>query len=205
MTMTNSGMIRGSVAHPVREADDSENWTYPSHHKVVAKQVPDGKEYVAFTDPEGDYEFEPLPPGSYHLSANTTQGLWAKEGRVDVKPRGCSSVGFELRAAGSISGRVTTPSGEPAKYASVQVAPADSHRRWAFATADEQGYFEVKGLEAERYFVGIEIEDNKGDLSPRGKAYYPGVRDRGLAVAITLGQAESRTHIDFALPRAGDP
>lgn len=48
-TMTNSGVIRGYVAHPVREADSSENWTYPPHHKVVAKHVPDGKEYVAFT------------------------------------------------------------------------------------------------------------------------------------------------------------
>ena len=204
-TMTNSGVIRGYVAHPVREADYSENWTYPPHHKVVAKQVPDGKEYVALTDGKGDYEFEPLPAGSYELSANTTQGLWAEEGRVDIKPRGCSSIGFELHPAGSISGRVTTDSGEPVKYASVEVAPVDGPRRWAFATADEQGYFEINGLEAGRYLVGVEIEDNKGDLRPRGKAYYPGVRDRDLAVAITLGQAESRTHIDFDLPGAGDP
>jgi hypothetical protein len=203
--MTNSGVIRGNVAHPVREADHSENWTYPPHHKVVAKQVKDGKEYVAFTDLKGDYEFEPLPAGSYDLSANTTQGLWAEEGRVDFKPRGCSSIGFALRPAGSISGRVTTASGQPAKYAPVAVAPVDGPRRWAFATADEQGYFEVNGLEAGRYLVGVEIEDNQGDLRPRGKAYYPGVRERDLAVAITLGQAESRTHIDFDLPRAGDP
>src|ERR1051326_4723347 len=205
ITMTNGGVIRGYVAHPVQEADHSENWTYPTHHKVVAKQVPDGKEYVAFTDGKGDYEFEPLPAGSYELSANTTQGLWAEEGRVDVKPRGCSSIGFELRSAGSISGRVTTSRGEPAKYAPVAVAPVDGPRRWAFATADEQGYFEVKGLEAGRYFVGVEIEDNQGDLRPRGKAYYPGVRERDLAVPITLGQAENQTHIDFNLPRAGDP
>jgi hypothetical protein len=112
---------------------------------------------------------------------------------------------FELRPAGSISGRVTTASGEPAKYAPVAAAPVDGPRRWAFATADEQGYFEVKGLEAGRYLVGIEIEDNKGDLRPWGKAYYPGVRDKDLAVTITLGQAQRRTHIDFYLPRAGDP
>jgi hypothetical protein len=203
-TMTNSGVIRGYVARPVRRADLGEKWTYPPDHKVVAKQVPDGKEYVALTDPEGDYEFEPLPAGSYDLSANTTQGLWAEEGRVDVEPHGCSSVGFELHADGSISGRVTTASGQPAKYAFVEVAPLDGPR-WAFAAADEQGYFEVKGLEAGRYFVGIEIQDNKGDLRPRAKAYYPGVRDKDLAVVITVGPAEKRTHIDFRVPRTGNP
>lgn len=204
-TMTSTGVIRGSVAQPVREADYFERWTYPAGHKVVAKRVADGKEYVALTDQKGDYEFEPLPAGAYDLSANTTQALWAEEGRVDVKPRGCSRVGFELHPNGSISGRVTTASGKPVKYASVQVAPVDSPRRWTFATADEQGYFEAHGLEAGRYFIGIEIEDNQGDLRPQGKAYYPGVRHKDLAVTVTLGQAEKRTHADFHLPRPGDP
>lgn len=203
--MTNTGVIQGFVGHPVLEADHSENWTYPAHHKVVANRVSDGVDYAAFTDSLGQYQFEALPAGSYNLSANTTQGLWAEEGRVEVQPHGCSSVGFELHTDGNISGRVTTANDEPVKYALVEVAPLGGHGRWALATADEQGYFEARGLEPGRYLVGIEIQDSQGGLRPRAKAYYPGVRDRSLAVVVTLGQAEKRTHIDFHLPRVGSP
>jgi len=200
--MIHTGLILGDVSRPVRDDDDSETTTYPRNHKIVARRVADGMEYVASTDSHGNYEFEPLPVGSYHLSANTTQGLWAEEGRVKVEPHGCSSVRFELHADGGISGRVTTASGKPVKYASIEVGPLDGGR-WGLVTGDEHGYFDVRGLEPGRYLVGIDIQDNSGGLSPRAKAYYPGVRDKDLAVVVTVGPAEKRTNIDFQLPPSG--
>jgi hypothetical protein len=199
--MTDAGVIRGYVVHPVRGADHTETQTHPSNHKIVAKRVEDGKDYVAFTNQDGAYEFALLPAGSYDLSANTTEGLWAEEGRVRVQPRGCSSVKFELSPDSSISGFVTNANGKPLKYASIEIGPLDGQPRWGLTTADEHGFFEVKGLEPGRYLVGIDIQDNQAGLRPRAKAYFPGVRDRDLAVAIALGQGEKRTHIDFSLPK----
>jgi hypothetical protein len=198
--MTDAGVILGFVGHPVEDADHTERWSYPSGHKVVAKRVEDGTDHVAVTGALGNYEFD-LPVGSYDLTANTTQGLWAEEGRIKVEPHGCSSVGFELHPDSSISGWVTNVRGKPVRYAHVQIAPLDGQARWGIATVDEHGYFEVKGLEPGRYLVGIDIQDSQGGLLPQAKAYYPGVRDRDLAVGVALGRGEKRMHIDFSLPR----
>ena len=96
---------------------------------------------------------------------------------------------------------MTNTNGKPLKYASVEIGPLDGQLRWGLATADERGYFEANGLEPGRYLVGIDIQDNQGGLLPRAKVYYPGVRDRDLAVAIALRQGEKRVHIDFSLPK----
>ena len=198
--MTNTGVIHGFVGHPVVSPDGSEEWTYPANHKIVAKRVEDGIEYVASSDRDGNYEFEPLAVGSYDLTANTTQGLWAEVGSVDVQPRGCSFVGFEFHPDGMISGRVTTAAGEPLSHAEGWITQEDGKGPWRLLVVDEQGYFQARGLAAGRYLVWLEIQDNQGHLGPPARVYYPGVRDKNLAVVVELGPAEKRSHIDFHVP-----
>ena len=202
--MTNTGVIHGFVAHRVISPDGSEKQTYLANHKIVAKRE-DGTEYVAVSDRDGNYEFKPLPVGSYHLTANTAQELRAQEGNVDVEPRGCSFVGFELYQDGMISGRITTAAGEPLGHAEGWVAPQDGGGYQTLLIPDEKGYFEVRGLAAGRYLVWVEVPDKHVYLHPEVKAYYPGVYDKNLAVVIELRDSEKRTHIDFQVPLADAP
>lgn len=87
--MTDSGIIAGYLTRPVWNDDDKYlDYLYPPNHKIVAKRQSNGTEYSAITDSAGNYEFEPLPSGSYDLSANTEKELWAEEGTATVHPRG---------------------------------------------------------------------------------------------------------------------
>ena len=157
-TMTDSGLITGSVQRSERADNNGftgiEYFDVPNH-KLIAKRTSDGAEYSAFTDEHGDYEFGPLPAGSYHLTANTTEGLWAQDGPTTVHPRGCTSYQFELEVDGRISGHITSPDGKPFKiHPWVQVMAEDgSHSKSAYV--DDEGHYEVRGLEPGRYLIGI--------------------------------------------------
>ena len=214
-----SGIIRGQVVHPVwNEADKAQTYPAVPNHKLVAKRIADGAEYATRTDSDGRYEFEPLPAGSYNLTANTAQGLWAEEGRTDVHSHGCSHIGFALHPDAMISGRVTTADGKPVRYAQVEVMPASAEGsvdiaiggflfqgRFTSAVADEHGYFEVRGLHPGGYLVGIGIAAQDGSLEWQSRVYYPGVPIRDMAVIVELGQAGRGVEINFRLPAAKGP
>ncbi|HEX7288541.1 MAG TPA: carboxypeptidase-like regulatory domain-containing protein [Candidatus Angelobacter sp.] len=200
--MAGAGIVKGHVQRRIRDdKDNSEEFFDVSDHKITAKRVPDGTEYTALTDSNGNYEFEPLPSGTYDLSANTAKGLWAEEGSTDVQPRSCSYVGFQLRPVGMISGRIRNASGRPFRYAHVQLTPAlAAGSELTSATADENGYFEIRGLRPGRYLLGINIDAQKGTPEWQKRVYYPGVRNRALAVAIEVGEAKKRMNLDFQVP-----
>jgi hypothetical protein len=203
--MPDSAIIEGYIQVP-NDRDKVRVYSPVPNHKVIAKHVADGVEYIAVTDSNGDYQFEPLPVGSYLLTANTAEGFWAEEGTANVRGRGCSQVGFELLPDHMISGWVTIPSGKPAKHVWVAVTPASSEEsEYKSAIVDEHGYFEVKGLQSGRYFVGVGIDAAEGTREWQSRIYYPGVRNRDLAVAVELGQAEQRTEINFRLPASKGP
>ena len=199
--MPDSGVIKGDVQQLIRD-DGSNDVTYSSvpKHKIVAKRAADGVEYTAVTNQDGRYEFEPLPSGTYHLTANTEKSLWAEEGRTDVHPHGCSQVDFELHPNGMISGWIRDAQGKPAKYKWVRATPAAAEgSEFRSAICDEDGYFEIRGLRPGRYLLGINIDSDEGSPEWQSRVYYPGVRSRDLAVTIELGLAEKRTNINFQL------
>jgi Carboxypeptidase regulatory-like domain len=204
--MNDSGTIMGQVIQPIWNDNKWETSIPVPDCKIVAKQQANGREYAAFTDSDGHYEFEPLPPGSYHLSANTTDGLLAEEGTAGVRPRSCSLVGFQLEPDGRISGRVTAADGKPAKYVQVAIVPTSAgNLQFTSALTDELGRFEVKTLHPGRYLVGVGIQAQPGSSEWQSRVYYPGLRDRNIAVTIDLGRAEKRTNVDFQLPSSTAP
>jgi Carboxypeptidase regulatory-like domain len=121
--MSDSGIITGKVTRQVWDENKWETSVPVPNHKIVAKRESNRTEYVTFTDGDGRYEFEPLPSGSYELTASAAQGLWAGGGRTEVHSRSCSEVGFGLQPDGRISGRVWTADGMPARYAQVAIVP----------------------------------------------------------------------------------
>jgi hypothetical protein len=199
--MDDTGIIIGQVTEPIWNDNRLETSIPVAEHKIVAKQNASGLEYAAFTGSDGKYEFKPLPPGSYHLNANTAEGLWVEEGSTTIGPRTCSLVGFALQPDGRISGRVTTADGKPARHVQVAVVPVSAgNLQFTSAFADKLGRFEVKALHPGQYLVGIGIQDQPDRADSRSRVYYPGVQDRNLAVIVSLGRAERRANIDFQLP-----
>jgi hypothetical protein len=199
--INDSGIIMGQVREPIWNDNKWETSIPVPDHKIIAKRQVNGHEHTAFTDDDGRYEFEPLPPGEYQVSPNTAEGLWAEEGGTTISPRSCSLMSFSLEPDGSISGRVIAADGEPAKSVQVAIVPVSTgNLQFTSAFSDELGRFEVKALHPGRYFVGVGIQPRAGNMDGWSGIYYPGVRDRNLAVIIDLGGAEKRANLNFQLP-----
>lgn len=199
--MNDSGIIMGQVTGPIWNENKWETSVPVPDHKIIAKQQASGREYAAFTGVDGQYEFEPLPSGEYQISADTAEGLFAEQRNAAIRPQSCSSVSFELQPDGIISGQVTTADGKAAKYVQVAIVPVSAgNLQFTSSLTDELGRFEVKALHPGRYLVGIGIQAHPGSADWRSRIYYPGVRDRNLAVLIDLGRAEKRANLDFQLP-----
>jgi hypothetical protein len=200
--MTDSGIVQGQVTRPIWHDDEKYlDYTYPPNHKVIAKRDSDGAEYSAVTDDDGQFEFEPLPSGSYHLSANTEKGLWAEDGPAKVHSRGCESFVLELHSDGEISGRVRSVDGKPFKVHPWIDIKSEGRGEVRTAYADERGNFDTRGLEPGRYVVGVGIAAEPNTSKWRDRVYYPGVGTKERATVIDLGEAEKRTNIDFQLPK----
>jgi len=199
--MPDSGIIRGDVQRLVQDDIGAVTYSSVPKHKLVAKRAADGVEYTTFTGEDGNYEFEPLPAGNYKLTANTEKALWAEEGSTDVHAHGCSQVQFELYPNGTISGWLRNTQGKAAANKWVEVTPASAPgSEFKSAITDERGYFEIRGLKPARYLLGININSNEGSPEWRSRLYYPGVRNKDLAVTIDLGLAEERANLVLQLP-----
>jgi hypothetical protein len=205
--MTNSGLLTGNVNRAVWNDNEMEPSAPLPGIRLTAHRISDSSEFTASIDGEGHYEFPPVPSGSYNLTAEAPQGLWTEQGGpTKVRPRSCTNVGFEMAPDGRISGHVKTTDGKPAKQLQVAIVPVSpGNLGFTSSIADEQGYFEVKGLHPGSYLVGVGIQSLPESREWKSRVYYPGVQSRDAAVIIELGQAEKRTNVDFWLPNGRIP
>jgi hypothetical protein len=202
--MANAGIISGYITQPVWNSEDNADESRSARkHKVLAKRIADGAEYTTLSDASGHFEFQPLPEGTYHVTANTADGLWAEDGDTRVHSHGCSSIGFELHRDGVVSGHIRAADGSPAKHASVeaQVPSSQNRRDWETHSvrSDENGYFEFRGLRPNRYLIGVGISAEDGSPEWKNRVYYPGVRSKDRAMILELGKAEKHNNINFQL------
>jgi hypothetical protein len=197
--MTDSGVIIGSVQDTLLR--DGGAWTEyinTPNHQVIAKRLSDGIEYSAFSDSEGRYEFQSLTSGTYHITSNTVPGLWAADGDTDVSPASCAQINFALSTDGQISGHVASADGRPFQQTPwVEVQSDDPHFSKS-TPLDDQGYYQLRGLTAGRYLVGIGITAQPDSFEWRSRIYYPGVHSKQLAATVDLGTNQIRTGIDFS-------
>jgi hypothetical protein len=217
--LIDSGILSGNVRRMYTGQMDG-----APNHRVVAKRVSDGSEYSTLTDSEGEFKFDPMPAGTYEVTANTADGLWAREARkLEVHTGKCTSTGFMLQTDGRISGRIGSADGKPfTVHPWVQIVSVDDER-FTSAYVDANGRFEATGLDPGRYVIGIGIRNNdhfesrsgayvitvdtrnSAETKVKTPVYYPGVRSEKNATIIQLGRAEKRTHIDFGIPAEDVP
>jgi hypothetical protein len=208
IAMSDSGLIIGNVSHYMRDDSDGRKSTTAelvSNHKVSAVRQSDGAEYSAISDNDGNYEFEPVPIGSYTLSANTQAGLWAPEWVATIRPRSCQSYQFDLRTDGRISGHLRAADGKPfAEHRWVNVVSEDGSYSDS-AYVDDEGRFEARGLPPGHYVIGVGITARHNTAEWRARVYYPGVRSKDDAIVVELGTAERRANVDFRVPQPPTP
>jgi hypothetical protein len=186
-----SGMIVGEV--------DESNGRPRAHHPIVVKRVGGGAQFTVYTGKDGRFEFPPLPAGKYNLNPNTVHGLKATwSGEITVEARQCANYFVSIEVDGRISGLVRNADGTPAESVAVEAVAADaSDNGGGSAVTDERGHYEIHGLDAGRYLVGLRI----ADAAAGGDSLYaPGVKDRKKALTVSLGQAERRAGINIRVP-----
>ena len=194
--LTDSGVVTGRVFRLKKKEERIESVPV-SNWPLTAKSVSKGIEYKALTDRNGHFEFE-LPPDSYTVTANTQQGSWAPDRDPSVGKAECANVDFLMHTDGGLSGTVTTAEGNPASNVQIAILRISPWHEYFTVQTDSRGHFEVRGQEPGRYIVGEGVYANT-TAEWRLRVYYPGVSSREEAIAIDLGDGETRSDIDFRL------
>ena len=201
--LDSAGILRGHVSQGIENKDGVVDYgSEVVGHKIIARRVSDGTIHETATNAQSIYEFGDLPLGKYEVSANTTPGLWAEDGTVDIRAHDCRYVQFELSEDGRIAGHVRSADGQPVEYAHIEIHPADVAPDEDFVPGseftNERGEFEIRGLKPGSYVVSASV--------PMGgpTIYYPSTRNRKNAEVIVVGHAQGRGNVDFYLPTAFD-
>jgi hypothetical protein len=228
--MHDTGLIRGHVQRSEMYEDDKAETSAPvAGHKITAARIPhrsayqtkaeskeqtggqgeDRTEYTAITDAEGNYEFKPLPLGTYEIRGNTDGTAWSESGDVEIKPGSCYYIGFAMRNGATISGRVLLPDDKrdtPLWVKAVLAsdpddAPESDHEVVPASIFVRDGsHYQLKALRPGRYLIAAELP-NPADPKKPLRIYYPGVTSADRAVIIEVGKTDTRTNVDFEIPR----
>ncbi|HVM93279.1 MAG TPA: carboxypeptidase-like regulatory domain-containing protein [Terriglobales bacterium] len=89
--MSDRGIVRGHVL-----TGEFYDGTPVPNARVVARRKSDKKQFVARTDSDGRFEFNPLPPGNYKIDVDRTDSLKPKSSDLDLPAGAC----WDLTIAG---------------------------------------------------------------------------------------------------------
>lgn len=200
-----NGILRGRVM----QGPFGERNSIPNAH-VVARRTSDDGQFVATTNADGRYEFQPLPPGSYKVNADAVGSFRPDESAVDMTSRSCWDLTLSGSPHAQLGGHLQHSDGSPAAQVPVLIMTLDE--RW-FTTqkSNAEGYFHFDSLAPGKYVVAINLPDAPKwqldgcagackDRIPAPSMYYPNMQNRADAIAITLATDERRNDIDFTLP-----
>jgi hypothetical protein len=205
-TIGDNGILRGRVQQgPFGQGDAIRN----AH--VIAHRTTDDAQFVATTDANGRYEFQPLPPGEYKLSVDPIKSFQADDASIEVKSRQCWCLTLSRSPHAQLGGHLQLSDGSPAPQIAVLITNEDGS--W-FTTmqSDARGYFHMESLSSGKYVVGINLPGaptwktfgcagTPGACSiPKASLYYPAMPNRYDALVINLATDEKRDDIDFTVP-----
>ena len=165
------------------------------------------------TDDDGRYLFPSIPPGRYTASCRKPPFVNARYGDESLHSPGLeiavaagqrlTSVDFQLRRGGVLTGRVIDQHGDAVVRASVALlsATSDVNRPSsmlladAWGISDDRGEFRAYGITPGRYLVQVrrdEVAVNSNGADTRlfyAPTYYPGVADLAAAMEVEIAEA----------------
>jgi hypothetical protein len=163
----------------------------------------------AVTDSHGEYSFDGIQPGSYTISAEMPRKLGGGEPReISVERQACVYMPFYAVELGSIAGRILDALGKPVVHTWVELLRADDHK---FTTVedgftDEDGRYQIKGIPAGAYFVGVSLRHSPsatiGLWHPYERNYYPSTENVMTARSLNVASAEAISDVTW---RVGAP
>lgn len=199
------GILRGKV----RKGPFGQGEPVPNAY-VLAHRISDNVQFLAISDGDGQYQFQPLSVGKYKISVDPIGSIELDESTVDIRSNSCRDLTLSRSPHAQISGRLRHPDGSAVPQ--VRVLIISSGESW-FSTAvtDPHGYFRFDMLEPGSYVIGInqpgapewKLGGCSGDCKdkiPSAFLYYPGVSNRAGAMPVTLATDERRDNVDFAVP-----
>jgi hypothetical protein len=205
-TIGDFGIVRGSLK---RETDSSEWKAVPDAH-IVATRTSDKAQFFTTTDADGKYEFDPLGPGKYKITADPIGGFRPDESELKVTRGSCWVLALSKSPHAEISGHVRYPDGTPAADAPVLIFNDDGSGYFT-VKSNNDGVYRSDTMRPGKYAVGINLPDapawkyqacgGPDCETPPVFLYYPGMQDRSGALVIALAEDEKRDNVDFAIPR----
>lgn len=209
------GILRGRVMRDCRVCSAPKGFEFADgtavpNAGVVAHRLSDNAQFVATTDSDGRYEFQPLTPGKYKLAVDPIGSFRPADSEIEVKRGGCWDLTLSSSqppARARISGRVQFSDGSPVPKAGVLVTSEDGSW-WQIFNADAAGHFHFDSLRPGKYVVGVNLPiappwkygaAGTGD-PPAALQYYPGAPNRSAALVIVLADDEKRDDVDFIVP-----
>ena len=161
----------------------------------------------AETDATGAFALRNIGPGKYRLRAHRAGFVDGAYGApLDLQPdMAMKDVTFKLMPQGVVSGRITSPDGDPVAYASVALARMvyDDHGRRQLATFDpvttnDLGEYRIFNIPPGRYYL------NAAPASARSFAstWYSGTVDPQAAALLDIQPGQTASGVDLALRKS---
>lgn len=174
-----------------------------------------GNPRLAFSDGNGQFEFDNLPPGETAVnvrkpgffSEKEITGAAASPTMTKIGPDS-EPLNVKLVPQSVITGHVQNVNGEPLEQVPVKALTArieDGRRRWVQLSAgstNEDGEFRLANLTPGSYYLQVGPSSGFGDAQSEGEGYpalfYPGVPDMGSATMFEVAPGQ-QVNADLSL------
>ena len=170
----------------------------------------------AVTDENGYYIISGLVPGEYIVRAAIWDRYgyeekwyddvltWEEATPVSVQEeQNVTGIDFTMSlkiSNGLISGRVINAYSNPVENANIQVRSVytgdNSQRVWSYAKTDSQGFYAVRELPDDEYYVSVYAQNGWQSV----QQWWPGVDDMASATPVSIVNGRTEQPIDFQLP-----
>ncbi len=177
---------------------------------------PLGVNQEATTNSAGVYEVFGLRPGRYSVSIHAPSGfkinfpvvtgsprVKGDDAAVELALNGGASVGFVLKADTRLSGRMLDAAGGPLADVCIDLEPVEGRGENGarfFDCSKARGLFEMTMMPPGKYWLVARDTIVAGRFSSKSTLYYPGVRDRQRAVAVTINPGKYIEGLAIRIP-----
>ncbi len=177
--------------------------------QITATRESDGNQSFCVTGTDGRYEFPPLPPGKYKISARPVGSYQPDDSEVNLTSGTCRDITLDRSSHGEVGGHVRRSDGTPVANVAVVLISSDNSSYLTTQT-DRDGYFVFDSQQPGKYVLGLNSPASSdwfdgggagaGVRIPPASTFYPGVANRSSALVIRLATDEKLEDLDFVIP-----